>query len=525
MTAPATPSAALAPTVAAPAPAAPAAPAPATQTGAPASASTEASRAALDRSLMRGVMWTSVVKWTSQLLTWSSTIVVARALGPDAYGLIGMSTMYLAFVTLLSEFGIGSAVVTLRRMSDDQVAQINSIAALMGVGGMILTGAAAYPLGLLFHAPQLPAIVLALSPTLLLGTLQTVPNSLLQREMRFKLLAFIEGGQSIAMAVTTVVLALLGFGVWTLVLGQLVGSVLLTAMLLVLRGHRFSRPRPAALGEALTFSGHVIVARVAWYVFNNADFFVVGRVLGKTALGAYSFGWTLAYVPIEKVTSMVVRVAPSVLASASEDHANVRRYLLLLSEAIAVITFPATVGLALVAGPLVMTLLGPTWAPTIVPLRLLAAYAAVRSVSPLVPQLLTALADTKFVMRSTIAAAIALPLAFWFASRWGGAGVAVAWILVHPIVMLVPQYRRTFRLIDLPASRYFAALWPAVSGCLVMTALVLGTDRLLPIGTRPGFRLIILVATGAAGYAGSLVVLHRPRLLALRDAVRRLRAS
>lgn len=522
MTAPATPSAALDQTVAAPT----AAPAPGTAPELQAvPASGDARRAALDRSLLRGVMWTSVVKWGSQILTWSSTIVVARALGPDAYGLIGMSTMYLAFVTLLSEFGIGSAVVTLRRLSDDQVAQINTVAASFGLTGMLLTGAAAYPLGLLFKTPQLPAIVLALSPTLLLGTLQTVPNALLQRDMRFKLLAFIEGGQSIAVAITTVVLALLGFGVWTLVLGQLVGAALLTALLLTARRHRFARPSRARLGEALTFSGHVIGARLAWYVFNNADFFVVGRFLGKTALGAYSFGWTLAYVPIEKVTSMVVRVTPSVLAHASEDQAAVRRYLLLLSEAISVVTFPATIGLALVAGPLVLTLLGPSWAPTIVPLRLLAAYAAVRSVSPLVPQLLTALADTRFVMRSTVTAAIALPIAFLVGSRWGAAGVAVAWILVHPVVMLVPQYHRTFRLIELPARRYFTALWPAVSGCAVMTVLVLAADRLLGPGTRPGVRLVILVSTGAIAYAGSMAVLHRSRVLALRDAVRRLRAA
>ena len=104
-------------------------------------------------------------------------------------------------------------------------------------------------------------------------------------------------------------------------------------------------------------------------------------MLGKAALGAYSFGWTMANVPIEKVTSMVVRVTPSVLAAAQDDHPALRRYLLRITEAIAVITFPASVGLALVAEPFVLAALGDAWRAAILPLQLLAIYSGVRSIS------------------------------------------------------------------------------------------------------------------------------------------------
>jgi len=109
---------------------------------------------ALDRSLLNGIAWTSGAKWASQLLTWASTLVVARLLSPEDYGLVGMASIYLGVITLLSEFGLGSAVVTLRELSEEQVAQINSVSLLFGLASFALSCAAAVPLGHFFHAPS-----------------------------------------------------------------------------------------------------------------------------------------------------------------------------------------------------------------------------------------------------------------------------------------------------------------------------------------------------------------------------------
>src|ERR1017187_8624659 len=70
----------------------------------------------LDRAMIRAMAWTGAGRWTTQLLTWASTIVVARILAPSDYGLFGMATLYLGMVALISEFGLGQAVITLREM-------------------------------------------------------------------------------------------------------------------------------------------------------------------------------------------------------------------------------------------------------------------------------------------------------------------------------------------------------------------------------------------------------------------------
>src|SRR5438105_3774100 len=90
---------------------------------------------ALDRSLLHGLAWTSAAKWAGQLLAWASTLIVARLLSPADYGLVGMAAVFLGLITLVSEFGLGTTVITLRRLTDHEVAQLNGLAVLVGLCG------------------------------------------------------------------------------------------------------------------------------------------------------------------------------------------------------------------------------------------------------------------------------------------------------------------------------------------------------------------------------------------------------
>ena len=89
----------------------------------------------LDRSFIKGVAWTGASKWSIQLITWVTTFVVARLLTPDDYGIVAMASVYTGLLALLTEFGIGSAIVMLSGLSEDQIAQINTLSILLGIAG------------------------------------------------------------------------------------------------------------------------------------------------------------------------------------------------------------------------------------------------------------------------------------------------------------------------------------------------------------------------------------------------------
>ncbi len=150
------------------------------------------SASTLDVALVRGIAWTGGVKWMSQVASWGSTLIVARLLSPEDYGLVGMATVYLGLVTMLSEFGIGAAVVRLRTLTHDQIAQINTLSVAFGLSAFALSWIAAGPLAAFFDAPQLQGVVLAMSATFIITSFRTVPYLLLRRDLTFKRLAFVD---------------------------------------------------------------------------------------------------------------------------------------------------------------------------------------------------------------------------------------------------------------------------------------------------------------------------------------------
>jgi len=467
----------------------------------------------LDRILVRGVAWTAIVKWATQIATWGATLIVARLLDPSDYGLVGMAAIFLNLVTYFSEFGLGTAIVTLQDLTNDQVSQLNSLSLLLGLFGFAISAAVAYPLGLFFKAPKLPAVVVVMSIGFVVAAFRTVPYSLLQKEMRFKLLAAIEGLQAIIQAVLTLALVFLGFGYWALVLGNLSVSLTSTASTMVWRRQRFAWPRVATIRRALVYSWHIIAGRLSWYLYNDSDFFVAGRVLGQAPLGAYTLAWTLAHAPLEKLTTLVNRVTPSIFAAIQSDFPALRRYLRNITGALALVIFPATLGMALVAKDFVHLALGSKWDGAVLPLELLALHALIRSNVILLAPVLNVVGEERFAMWNSLTTAIVLPVAFYIASQWGTGGIAAVWVVLYPFLAF-PLYWRLFRRIEMSTKEYFAALWPALSGCIAMTVSVEALKRLLTPGSPLYIRFASETLVGAAVYALALVMLHRDWLSA-----------
>ena len=475
--------------------------------------------ATLDRALVKGIAWTGAVKWTSQLFSWASTIVVARVLEPSDYGLVAMATAFLGLVALVNEFGLGSAIVMVKTLSSAQVAQLNSLALLLGLAGFTMACAAALPLAQFYNAPDLPWVVVALGGTFLTAGLCSVPNAILEKTLRFKTLALVEGGQSLVNATVTVLCALIGFGYWALVLGGLLSGVVTAIMVVSIAGVPFKVPNYQTLKSVLSLSWHLLASRIAWYFSSTADVFIAGRILGQVALGSYSFALTLGNVPMEKVTALVNRVSPALYSAVQQDFPALRRYVLGLTEGLAMITFPVAFGLALVSEEFVLLVLGEKWGAIVVPLGILATYAAVRSISSLMAPILFVTGGSRFGMFNGFWTVIILPLGFYVGSFWGVVGIAVAWMVVHPLSVL-PIYWRVFSMIQLRVGQYLMALWPASSGTIAMGIAVLSVRLLLPVDSSLAPRFLTLVAVGGGAYFVAMWALHRARLQTFLSLIR-----
>ena len=204
--------------------------------------------------------------------------------------------------------------------------------------------------------------------------------------------------------------------------------------------------------------------------------------------------------------------------------AALRRYLRVFTETVALVTFPAAIGLGLVARELIPLALGQRWIGVIPPLEVLSVYAAFRSIMALLSKVLTAVGSPGFVMWNELLALAVLPVAFWLGSHWGTEGIAWGWVLAYPIVA-IPLYRRTFQTIGMKAGEYLRALRPALDSTGVMLLGVGFLKLTIPASKPLIVRLVLEILTGAVLYIATLVDLHRKRTVALLGLVKKIRQA
>lgn len=477
---------------------------------------------ALDRHFLSGLAWTGFVKWGSQALSWVSTVVVARILTPGDFGILGMTATYMALVSVLSEFGLGFAVINRRAVTGAQLAQLQAVCVLLGLAGLLVSCLMATPLALFFRVPELTPVVMALGSSFLISSFRTVPGALLQRDLEFKTLAWIEGLQAIVQVVTVVTLALLGFRYWSLVLGMLLGTAAAAVAALAVRPCGLAWPKMSTIGDALGYGRQILGGQLAWYVVSSTDLVIVGRLLGASATGVYTMAFSIASTPVEKITGLVGRVAFPLFSHVRNDLPAMRRYFLLLTEGLALAGMPLAIGLALTSDRFVPVVLGQKWMDAVVPLAILALLATIRCFTPMITHVLNAIGRQRFAMYNGFIMAGVAPVAFIVgANLWGLTGVAMGWLAIMAISLPFVTWA-TLDGIKLPFRTYLGALGPATSACAIMTAAVLAARFGLARWDLPlASAFVIEVLAGGIAYVGAVLLFHRHRLRSIRSVLRR----
>lgn len=476
----------------------------------------------MDRSLAHSIAWRAAGDWISQLFAWLSLLIIVRLLSPADFGLVAMGAVLMPYLRCIGTFGITRTIVNFPDLGEDHIAQLNTFSVVLGFVCFAIAAVLAYPASLFFRDPRLVPVVIVISSSLIPWGFRAVPEGLLEKDRRFRTLSTYDALFAVLAAAVTLAMAYLGFGYWALAWGNVIGNIVRSGLIMLARPHYFAMPRLKEIREPLVFGWHVLVSLVAMNSYQNLDNATVGRVLGRTAVGFYGMAWTLANVPLEKVTTLVTTVVPSYLAALQKTPAEIRRYLRTLTEALSLITFPATVGLGLVARELVPLALGLKWQGVVVPLEILSVYAAFRSIVALLPKVLTAIGNPRFVMRCDLFGLVLMPTAFFVGSRWGTAGVAWAWVVAYPLVAGF-LYWKTFTSIDMEASEYIRALRPALDATIAMSGSVLLLKWLAPQTLPLVHRLAMEVALGMITYVGVAFLFHYQRMKAFLELAKEFR--
>ena len=473
----------------------------------------------LKSQVARGLKWQAISIVGKQLLSLVVVTTLARLLEPSAFGLVSLVAVYLGFVTMFVDQGIGIALIQRQDLKPehmDAAFWFNlSCAVILCLGTMALAG----PISALFKEPRLVPLLRWSSLGLVIGASSEIHATLFTKAMDFRrpviraLTANAVGG------VVGVGMALAGCGVWSLVGQQLAGAtagaVFLWSMSPYRPSLRFSLPH---LRELFDFSLSAFAPSLLWYFWTRIDQVVIGRFAGMPMLGLYVIAGKMPNLANMVTGQPLTTVSLPSMARLQDDHAKMRQIVCHGMELNAVISFATFVGLAAVASDLVPILFGTKWAAAAVLCSLLSLNSLVVALQVfLYPVLLASGGIGKYVWLSACQA-IGVLVVCMIGIQFGVTYLVLG-LLLNSLVIAAVGLQFIHQRIGLRPSQYCKpCLVPALAS-LIMVGLIWLLVAILPINITPTLRLACKVAVGGAAYIGCLLILAPSVLRKLVDMI------
>lgn len=370
------------------------------------------------------------------LLAFGSTMVLARLLLPDDFGLVAMVLAITGFVALFREFGLGLATVQSPTISEREVTTLFWINAGVGALLMAATLALAPVIARFYGDERLAGITFALAPTMLFASLGAQHRALLRRELRFDALALVDVLAYMIAVAVALVAAARGAGYWALVVLPIVSDV--AALLGVWSVSRWRPGAPASFQEVRTlvaFGSRATGSDLVNYWARNSDNLLLGRIAGPYQLGIYTRAYQILTLPLELVAGPVGTVAVSALSRVAADApGQYRATALAIVQKITLVTMPAAVLMLTGSDWLVAVLLGPGWADAAPIVAVLGIAALTQPFGHTTGWLFVTQGRVGEMLRwSVLGSAIAIA-SIVFGLRWGAFGVAASYAIAGALV-------------------------------------------------------------------------------------------
>lgn len=333
--------------------------------------------AAPDRSLGRrvasGAAWVTLETWSQQLLQFLVFVVLSRLLGPEAYGMISLALIVnVVGEVVIMNGGWIEALVRQPHLDARHKSAVFWLLLAVGSALAVVASTLAAPLSALFDQPAMATLMPALALALPLTALTVVPTAVLRRELRFAPLAFASMTALGLASLAAVTLAVAGAGVWSLVAQQLLQP--LVATILLWPRVRFGLVRAGcrgALRDILPFVAGTFSARLIGVADVLAVRLMIGGFLGTVALGHYAMARKVNELLVQLVSRPLGRVLLPAAALLGNDRQRLARLVAACAHVIGLGTFPAALGLLVLAPDCVRLVFGEAWVPSVPLLQLL----------------------------------------------------------------------------------------------------------------------------------------------------------
>ena len=475
----------------------------------------------LEGRALRSTGWVALGLGVSQVASLFALYVLARILDPEDLGLVALAWTVLYFVEQIQETGVGSALIHRRGEVKEAAASALLYSPVLSVLLYLVVFAVAPTVARFLHSPDLVEVLRVMALVLVFRGLAVVPGAILERNLDFRSRTIAELAAAFTQVAVFVGLAVAGFGVWSLVLGNLIAAAVQT-VLYWLMVPWLPSPRLASrriLFELMRYGRFVGAHNILVVVNNTVDNVVVSRVLGTASVGLYSVAFRLASFPNSVIGVIVTRPMFAVYSTLQHDLPAVRGAYVRTFQRLALLSLPASVGVAIAAEPIVRILLGDKWLPAVPALRILAVYALIKPFGAVSAEALKGIGAPQWTLVFDVTyIAVVIPALVVLTRAFELAGAATSMVLAIAAATL-PAVILTARMVRLSAMDLGRALAPSALCSALLAACLLA---LLPQSQTmaPAAGLALLVSVGLVVYGLTTAMFARSVIMPMWGSLR-----
>lgn len=469
----------------------------------------------------RGLVVTVASQGIKFSLGMIGTVVLARLLTPEDYGLIAMVAVVTGFISMFKDLGLSAATIQKEEISGDQVSTLFWVNIALSVFVTIVTAAIAPAVAFFYGESRLTLITIGFSVGFFFGGLTVQHEGLLRRQMRFAALAVSEIVALVLGLLAAIILALRGFHYWALVVNQLVQGLTYAVGIWIVSGWRPARPvRNSGVRSMLVFGGNLTGFHIVNYFARNLDNMLIGRSWGSRQLGLYAKAYQLLLFPIDQINAPISAVAVPALSRLTDSPERYRSAYMRIVEKVAMITMPAMALMIATSDWIVLIVLGREWKEASTIFAWLGIAGMVQPIANTAGWLFISQGRTRDMFRWGLIGSGIIIASLVAGLPWGAKGVATSYamtfvVLVAPLSLWFVGRKGPVRMLDI-----YRALYPIACASISVLIVLLFFRRWTQV-VNPVAGVALSFAVAGMVTLVVLGILPRGRM-ALRDLMKSL---
>ncbi len=454
--------------------------------------------------IIASLFWKFMERGGVQAIQFVIQIILARLLVPEDYGVIALISVFISVASVFIESGFGTALVQKKEVEEVDLSSVFYLSLSVALFLYILLFFTAPLIASFYQVPLIIPVFRVLSINLVFGSINSVQNAIVSRNLHFKLLFFRSVGGLLISGTIGIIMAYKGYGVWALVGQSVLNQFFITIILwFTLRwrprlSFSFSRVK-----EMFSFSWKLLVASLSSTLYRDFRSLVIGKMYQPIMLGYYNRGQQFPSLIVKNIDESIQTVMFPVLASQQDDKTKVKRMMRRSILTSSFIVFPLMVGLAVIAKPLVLLLLTEKWLPAVPYVRLFCAIYALYPIHSANLQAIKGLGYSGTYLRLNLIRRFSGIVVLLITATFGVYAITLGQVLNGVIASIINAFPNK-QLLNYSYKEQLSDIMPFFAISAVMGAAVYGLNWL---GLQPLSTVLLQVGVGVIIYTALSAIL------------------